>query len=380
MNHTIRVALGILVAACLLGPVFAAEPERPIVGAWRWDAWYGQGEPTKTPEASLAPPKYHFRLPWFAQIVGEGKVEINGDSQAIMDQEIAYAVEAGLDYWAFLTWWDETEDMADYQIALRRYRAAQDKRGLRYCLVSEGFRLDSFTILGADRWSRLIEHFQDPNYQTVLDGRPLLYILGRPKLLGKKEFQQLGDAAVAAGLKRPYLVLMGTKAERDLKDLEALGFDALWLHHVGRYTMEQPTYAQYTAAIRQKCWDKCRALRLPCVTFVSAGWDTRPRNEHPPTWAALWLPGLVATPDPTPPAEQNPLIDSVTATPEELAAHLRDAIAWTQANRDLNPTNHILIYGWNENDEGGWLIPTLGADGQPNEERIQAVGRVLRGR
>jgi hypothetical protein len=115
-------------------------------------------------------------------------------------------------------------------------------------------------------------------------------------------------------------------------------------------------------------------LRIPNITFASAGWDTRPRNERPPAW----MKEVPATPDPTPPARQQPLIDSVTATPDELAAHLREAIEWTKVNRDLNPANAVIIYAWNEHDEGGWLQPTLGSDGRPNEERIKAVGKVLR--
>ena len=75
---------------------------------------------------------------------------------------------------------------------------------------------------------------------------------------------------------------------------------------------------------------------------------------------------------------QKPLMDAVTATPDELAAHVREALEWTQLNRDINPSNAIIIYGWNENDEGGWLIPTLGSDGQPNEDRIKALAKVLR--
>lgn len=86
---------------------------------------------------------------------------------------------------------------------------------------------------------------------------------------------------------------------------------------------------------------------------------------------------MTATPDPTPPAKQKSLIDATTATPDELAAHLRAAVEWTQVNRDLNPANVIIIYAWNEHDEGGWLQPTLGADGRPNEERIRALGKVL---
>jgi hypothetical protein len=82
-------------------------------------------------------------------------------------------------------------------------------------------------------------------------------------------------------------------------------------------------------------------------------------------------------PDPTPFAEQKPLTDSVTATPVELAAHIREAVVWTKENRDINITNSVLIYAWNEHDEGGWLQPTLGFDGLPNEERIRSLRSVL---
>ncbi|MEI7776713.1 MAG: hypothetical protein WCK17_18290, partial [Verrucomicrobiota bacterium] len=86
---------------------------------------------------------------------------------------------------------------------------------------------------------------------------------------------------------------------------------------------------------------------------------------------------IQAVPDATPFAEQRPLLDSVTASPAELAAHMREAVTWTEENSDINPTNSVLIYAWNEHDEGGWLQPTLGFDGLPNEERIKALGSVL---
>ena len=105
------------------------------------------------------------------------------------------------------------------------------------------------------------------------------------------------------------------------------------------------------------------------ITFATTGWDTRPRIERP----VSWLPNIQAKPDATPPGQQMSLVDAVTATPDQLAQHLKEAIAWTQANGDINPANVVLLYAWNENDEGGWLIPTLNSDGSTNCSRIKAI-------
>ena len=365
MKHTIT-----LLTALLLAPLAAlqAGDDGPIVGAIRWDGWYGDAGVTKAVEASLGQPKYHFRLPWFARVTGEGTVSINGDSQAIMEQEIAYAALAGLNYWAFLDYLDEAPDMS---IALNRYLAAKDQKGIRYCLVEEGARLDK---AGVKAWSRLVDYFRRPDYQTVLDGRPLLFLFAKTTKLGKAGWDDLKRQTIAAGLKEPYLLLMGWEAE---KDREALGFDAVSEYAcAGKgYTNDPETYARLTAHhVREKLWDKWKRERTPCITFATAGWDTRPRQERPPPWCS-WV---KATPDPTPPAQQKPLIDATTAKPEEIAAHLREAIEWTRANRDLNPSNAVIIYGWNEHDEGGWLQPTPGPDGRLNDERISALGEVLR--
>jgi hypothetical protein len=310
-----------------------AVDEKPIVGAIRWDGWYGEGGVVKAVEASLGPPKFHFRLPWFARVMGESKVSINGDSQAIMEQEIGYAAQAGLNYWAFLDYLDEAPGMS---IGLNRYLAAKDKKGIRYCLVEEGARLDK---AGTKAWSRLVEHFRHPDYQTVLDGRPLLCLFAKTKTLGKAEWDDLKRQTIAAGLKAPYLVLLGWEAE---KDREALGFDAISEYAcAGKgYTTDPETYVRLTSHhVREKLWEKWKRERTPCITFATVGWDTRPRQEHPPSWCS-WV---KATPDPTPPAQQKPLIDATTATPGELAAHLGKAIAWTKANRDLNPANAIIL-------------------------------------
>ena len=86
-------------------------PSQPIIGAIRWDAWHkprtpaenvGEGDPVDAMMKSLGPQPYHYRLPFFATIVNDNKVRIDGYTQPIMDQEIAFAKAGGLDYWAFL--------------------------------------------------------------------------------------------------------------------------------------------------------------------------------------------------------------------------------------------------------------------------------------
>lgn len=343
----------------------AASP--PIVGAIRWDAWYGQGSPVSDVERSLGPKKYHFRLPFFAKVISPGEVSINGDSQAIIEQEISFAAEAGLNYWAFVDYWDQ----GNLGIALRRYCETPDKRGIRYCFIEEGRRLDQF---GTQGWPRLVKHFQGPNYQTVLDGRPLLFVFGLPEKLAKADFEQLDQQAAAAGLKEPYIVLMGWNPKADVAAMKRLGFDALSAYAAGvGYEWEQWPYDRLTQHVRTAYWEVCRTERLEAITFATAGWDPRPRVEHPTPWVRV-----TPHPDPTPPEQQTPLVDAVTATPNQIAEHLREAIAWTRSNRDLNRANAIIIYGWNENDEGGWLIPTLKPDGQVDRTRVDAISQVLR--
>jgi hypothetical protein len=362
MNFPMLIVFGLL----LFGSALAAG-ELPIIGAIRWDAWYGEKGPVKEVERSLGPIKYHFRLPFFARVLDQNTVSINGDSSAIMEQEIAFATQAGLAFWAFVDYGDQGE----LTMARKQYQAEPNKRGLRFCFVEEGGRLDA---LGTNAWPRLVRFFQSPDYQRVLEGRPLLFVFGAPKRVEKTHFQQLTEACLTAGLKRPYLVFMGWHPEQDAKIIQSLGFDA-WSAYAagGQYSGAMLSFEKLTAQVRNHYWEACRRLRLPTITFATTGWDTRPRLEHP----VSWMPLRVAKPEPKPPTQPPRLPDAVTATPDQLASHVRDAMVWTQANRDLNPANAMLLYAWNENDEGGWLVPTLNSDGSTNVNRISALNKML---
>jgi hypothetical protein len=172
--------IGLFLVIALLPAVAALThggelPQRPLVGAIRWDAWYASGPVMSAVERSLGPHKYHFRLPFFARVDSPSGVKFSADAAALMDTEISLATHAGLDYWAFVDYWDDPS----LTLAFRQYLASRRKGKIQFCFIEEGQRLDK---VGTNGWARLVRLFQDTNYVKVLDGHPLLFIYGRNRV------------------------------------------------------------------------------------------------------------------------------------------------------------------------------------------------------
>jgi hypothetical protein len=60
--------------------------------------------------------------------------------------------------------------------------------------------------------------------------------------------------------------------------------------------------------------------------------------------------------------------------PQALAAHLEKALQWCEDHPDAARARAVLIYAWNEFDEGGWLCPTL----SEGTARLDALRTVLK--
>jgi len=66
-------------------------------------------------------------------------------------------------------------------------------------------------------------------------------------------------------------------------------------------------------------------------------------------------------------------------TAGELAAHVRTGMDFVYRNPKTCPTRSLMMYAWNEHDEGGWLCPTLDpTTGKPDDSRARAVGEAIR--
>lgn len=335
-----------------------AKPSHPPVGAIRWDAWVGE-----TPEApgydvgvqverSLGPKRWHYRLPFFAQEISDDEVRVRESTQAVMDREIEYAKRAGIDYWAFCMYAPHDPSTRGLDLYLK----SAHRHDVRFAMIVQSYTFDHESI------DRLVRYFALPDYQRVAGDRPLVFLLGPSKRDDpkwphvKESVEELRAKTAAAGIAPPYLVHQwGWGGAKDV--IDSLGLDAESAYAI-QFDDEHAPYATLAHKTEHK-WDEWAAMGTHVVPIVMTGWDRRPRVEHPVSWEGTNGPRASERYYEAP-------------TPAELAAHLRAALTWS--------TQHdapaVLVYAWNEIDEGGWLVPSLWPD--QGTQRLDALRAVLR--
>ncbi len=344
-------ALTFLLAACCC---LAAE-DRPSVGAIRWDAWSG-GAVTREVERTLGPPAHRHRLPWFAQFDDQGRASIDASAPGVMEAEIGYAKTAGLDYWAFLTY-PEGDAMGS---ALERYLRSPRRKEIGFCLI-----LHQSLTVAEGRWpaerDRTLRLIREPGYRRALD-RPLVYTfdVNPDSPTTRRRLDELRGAAKSSG-GEPYFVHMGWHPSSDHARRSKEGYAAVSAY---AHPSEEPAFWKYVESLERHAWADARTHKVPFVPLVSAGWDKRPRQDHPVSWEkdAAYL-GQKTFP--------------AAGTPDEIAAHLQRALSFVRDNPEVCPARTVIIYAWNEHDEGGWLCPTWTPDGRPDTSRLDAVRKVL---
>jgi hypothetical protein len=319
-----------------------------LVGAIRWDAWIGD---TKNGihtglqvERSLSPHKFHYRAPFFSKEIGTDSIQCREVTQDVMDQDISYANYAGINYWAFVYY----KNGSGMEIARNLYLNSKVKKGLKWCLII-GNALDSNEQI----W--LINQFKDPNYQKVVNGQPLLYIYGLGKLFKPDQVAQIRKLAADAGLRDPYIVLMSS----DYKSPEMYA-DSLRANAISRYCSwaggNGSAYYPDLPNADKTDWGNMKKLGLQVVPWVTAGRNMKPRIERSVSWQKIPADHWVAD-----------------GTPKQIADNLKNSIDWVKTNQNTCPANTVIIYAWNEFDEGGWICPTFGND----SSRIKAIRTVI---
>lgn len=326
----------------------------PLVGAIRWGGWFRGSEWSQ----NLQDARWRDRLPYFSKINPDtNKVEIVGDRQEVMDQGIEYAKRAGLDYWAYC-FYDRRTSFDSYNYGINLHLNSTVSDGPKIAAIIQG---EHFS--GAQGWDgftdNLVRLFENDKYQKVAGKRPLVFIFSVDNF--NKEFEyydksakaldHLREKTVRMGLGQPYIVAQNVSGE-----VVHLGFDAF-----GAYTangtgpfLERP----YTTLMQSNIdyWESIKAEGRRVVPLINAGWDPRPRLNHPVY--GKWYRSMPWYAQPT---------------PEQLAHHVHIGIDWIRNNPGCSAEDILLIYAWNEYDEGGWLAPTL----YEGTKRLDAVAKVL---
>ncbi|MCF7816371.1 MAG: glycoside hydrolase family 99-like domain-containing protein [Kiritimatiellales bacterium] len=359
----------LLLQAVLLLFVFSVRAEeKPLVGAIRWDAWYGDGSDTvnSAVEATLSVQRWQWRAPFFAEVVSTNQIRIRGGA-ADIQKEIDLAADAGLDYWAFCIY----EKSDNLSRALNLYLDAPNRDRIKFCMNLQAGHFGMGGLAKAlQRVPLYVEYMQRPEYEMVLDGRPLIYLLfpqnfTEPHALkNEKEavqlIQALRDQAQAAGLKNPYIVFQDFSAKDVNGYRERLGGDAIGAYAANTGWLDC-TYERYQNYVEGTFWKSFMDTGSEFVPLASTGFDMRPRIETGVPWDAN--------------AKNLDIrMYHEQPTPAEFAAHLQHSLQYLKDHAASTPANTVLIYAWNEFDEGGWLCPTLGE----GTARLDAVKSVLK--
>ncbi len=313
--------------------------ETTTVGAIRWDAWYThdgkQGSIISQVERSLSPARFHFRAPFFAEITGKDSIIIPEYTQEIFDREMAYAKYAGIDYFAYV-WYEGAMKAARVFHTKSKY-----KNDVKMCVCFDGNAINKDY---ARKEMRTL--LKEDYYMTVLDGRPLMYYFasGTNTYEIHQDILYYRQLAKEIGVKEPFAVVMNSS----VKNAEAVSGDAISKYGVSKSGL---TFNKL-AASAVELWESNNKTGFQYVPNLTAGWDPEPRYINPVSWTTV-----------------NKGSWSETAKSQEIFEHLAYALSYMQHPEVKKNTmaNTVIMYAWNEHDEGGWICPTLKVDEGGNQ-------------
>jgi hypothetical protein len=197
--------------------------------------------------------------------------------------------------------------------------------------------------------SRDISYFKMPNYQKVLDGRPLVFLFGGSASTVRTELQTLRERTKKELGVYPYVTSMNGNKVPGVIDAQS------------KYTTVAGTpggssYVDTLAKPEAKWWQSVADAGEKIIPTVSAGWDNRPRINTCP-----WGNGSF-----------NHVVDPTIA---ELENHTAAGLDFVTKNPQAAEANMLLLSAWNEHDEGHWIAPALEKYG--GTEKLEAIKRAI---
>lgn len=314
------------------------ETNKIKLGAIRWDAWVGNLNPVGLEvEQCLTPKKYHNRIPFYASI-HQNEVQIRCDSKRIIRQEIDYASKYGIDYFAFC--WYPFHSGLD---TARNLFLEIEQSKIAWCLIIGTNPFNESDAL----W--LINQFSKENYLRI-HNRPVVYIFN----INKSLLKIVNYIRKNSKDDRPYFVGMVWNKEQAESMNRLFKLDA-----ITQYCTPGKNNISYKEIrnLEISKWNEYRTINK-VVPWITTGWDKRPRYDFPVSWENC---------------EHFDTQYIEKPTLSELKDTLHSAYQFQKENQD----ELILLYAWNEFDEGGFIEPTLTDNGSIDMQKLQAIKEVV---
>ena len=332
-----------LAAAAVLGQAAettpAAAKPRAQIGAYYFDGWAGRSDQAGKAEWAKHAPT-HLTKRMLDEFPDREPVwGWRDDSPAVMERQIDLAADAGLAFFAFCWYWHESEkDIREdpKHAGLELFLKARNNRRMKFCLLVANHA--GFEIRGTEAWKKAaalwMPYLKHPQHLTA-GGRPLVIVFS-PGGGDKAGFEHLQAAAREAGLPGVAIAACGN-GPREMGYTHRTHYNLVPGWEKG---LEEHKF-QEIADAHKRAWKGSR--EQPYIPCLVAGWDRRP-------WEAAGGLGMKTAcwyyPD---------------RSPEQFAAHVRDAIDWMDKHPDETTAERLaVIYAWNEFGEGGYLAPTKG--------------------
>lgn len=314
--------------------------EKIKIGAIRWDAWVGDiNNVGLEVEKCLSNPKYSNRLPFYTKINDERRVEIRCTNKIIIQKEIEYAKYANIDYFAFC--WYPFNSGLD---TARNLFLEVNKNKINWCI-----------ILGTNPFNEedalwLIEQFNRNDYEKI-NNRPIVYIFN----INDESAKIINFIRNNSKNYNPYFIGLVWNEEQAKKYTYMYTLDA-----VSQYCTPGQNNLKYDIISNkeEKKWQKYSLINN-VVSWVTTGWDKRPRYENPVSWEDCSK-------------FNNEYIKSPTL--KQLQNHLKNALFFQASNYK---NGMVLLYAWNEFDEGGFIAPTISKNNVINTEKLDVIKKTI---
>jgi len=328
------------------------------VGVINWDCslpcetYFGYYQ-TRT----LSPRKYRHATPYYADIIDDNHIAYHTRNQEEFDRELCYAIEAGIDYFAYvfypehasknhisLKYSDCSHRVYELTYARKMHAASNYRRkiGMAF-IVTPSHPLDDEDV------DTLIAYLHEPYYETV-NGRPLIYLYQSTSV---EWMLRVRKACLADGLPAPYFVPM-------IHSMPA-GGDSTLIDALSQYACAASGIDDYTALCEEMTVQNRRRLSYghAIIPTFTTGWNPSPRIDIPAPWCQY-------------PDDRY----AMAATPAELMAGAVQLADWICSEASDAFIGHIMTFAWNEFEEGAWICPTYTENLHINTERIRVFAEI----